>query len=236
MDGVAKLGWRIIDASEQRLESVAQNIANTGTFGYKSERSFEAMTAESIIMSNSGGEYISSIDMADGSLVETGNPLDLALSGGGFFVVRRGEDLYLTRNGQFSRGDEGQLVLPGGATAQLAGGGDAVIGTGLVTILPDATITVDAVPVGRLAVVDLETVDGLDRHDNGLFAMPSEEAEQMPDPVVRQAMLEASNVSLGEEMVAMMEAMRRAETGQRVIQTYDQLMGRVLQAFGGAGR
>ncbi|WCM29993.1 hypothetical protein NDN01_25485 [Sphingomonas sp. QA11] len=72
--------------------------------------------------------------------------------------------------------------------------------------------------------------------DGSLFRLGTGEAEEVADPLVRQGMTEASNVSVGDEMVTMMAALRQAESGARLVQTYDDLLGRAITTFGQSGR
>ena len=87
-------------------------------------------------------------------------------------------------------------------------------------------------PVGRLAVVDFENLQTLTPVGDSAFSAPDDQAKAVDVPVVRQGMLEASNVSTATEMVRVMEALRRAEGGQRLVNVYDDLMGNVITALG----
>jgi flagellar basal-body rod protein FlgF len=65
-----------------------------------------------------------------------------------------------------------------------------------------------------------------------LFAITDDQVEEVAAPELRQGMIEASNVALADEMVSMMEALRTAESGAKLVQTYDDLMGKAVSAFG----
>ena len=67
---------------------------------------------------------------------------------------------------------------------------------------------------------------------DGLLSVAADAVRGVDTPVVRQGFLESSNVALGDEMIALMEAVRRAETGQRLMNVYDDLMGRAIITFG----
>ncbi len=163
--------------------------------------------------------------------MNTGNPLDFALQGRGFFVVRTGDATYYTRDGQFRRDADGRLTTADGASVQGANG-DVSVGAGAVSVLADGTIMQDGQPLGRLAVADFADTSVLRPAGGGLFAAPSGAASDLSSPQIRQGMLEASNVSTADEMVSMMAALRSAEAGQRIAQVYDDLMGRAVTAFG----
>ena len=126
-------------AQTQALELVAHNLANLSTVGYRGEEAtFHSLLAGgSVVSSNPLNTAVndygvlggSRLDLNAGSLVSTGNPLDLAIAGSGFFVVQSAQGLVYTRNGSFHVTLAGQLV-----TAQ----GDAVWGQQGPIILPNS--------------------------------------------------------------------------------------------------
>lgn len=141
-----------------------------------------------------------------------------------------GQLLYL-RGGQFHRDPEGRLVTAGGLVLQ-ADGGDLALKAGAFKVAADGVVTQGGEPVGRLDIVDFSDRQALGRDASGAFTAPSGEARALDNPSVMQGVVEASNVTTAGEMVSLMGALRRAETGQRLMSTYDDLMGRVLTTFG----
>ncbi len=221
----------IMTRSERQVEVYSQNISNATTPGYKRHLSFER-----ILESNSysgAGKYLSKdvIDFSPGKLVDTGRPYDLSIGGSGFFVVGASENLLYTRSGQFERDADGRLVNSQGQALQLDGGGDLILKNGDVKVLQDGTVLEGGAPVGKLAIVDIapQSAQAL---DGGVYSAPENAVSVISKPSVHQGMLESSNTSNGQEMVGIMAALRRAETGQRLIGVYDDLMGRVLSTFG----
>ncbi|KSB91855.1 hypothetical protein AS593_07470 [Caulobacter vibrioides] len=173
-------------------------------------------------------------DFSPGKQIGTDNPLDFAISGSGFFAIQRdGAELY-TRDGAFRRDEAGRLTTAGGLAVQALGGGDIVLAAGDFEVSPDGAISQKGEFVGKLAVLEPKDGARLTSLDEGLFSAPAGSMEPTASPAVRQGALEASNVSTGDEMIAIMEAVRRAESGQRLINVYDDLMGRALSAFGQA--
>jgi flagellar basal-body rod protein FlgF len=231
--GLIEIGEVIISRASQRVEVAAQNIANMTTAGYKARhQSFAAMTSiqdSSTVFAPAPDKAM--IDFTGGKLQNTGNAFDLALAGRGFFVVRSGSETLYTRDGQFTRDADGHLVTANGALLQ-AGGGDVTVGAGAMTVLADGTIMQDGQPADRIAVADFADTAVLTDAGAGLFAAPSGAATDLATPAIRQGALETSNISTADEMLSVMAAMRGAESGQRVVQTYDDLMGRALTAFG----
>jgi flagellar basal body rod protein FlgG len=162
--------------------------------------------------------------------------LDLAILGNGFFVVSSGNALFYTRAGQFQRDGDGRLVTAQGLALQAKGGGDLVLGTDKAwKVLEDGTVVEDGQSTARLAVVTLEDPKAIAYADNGALSAPSSSVASLDAPVIRQGAYEASNVSGASEMVAIMLALRQAETGQKLVSVYDDLMGRVIENLSTAG-
>lgn len=180
---------------------------------------------------NSAERGASFVDFTAGKMQNTGNSLDLALSGRGFFIVRSGDVTQYTRAGAFSRDADGHLVTPGGAVLQ-ANGGDLTVGMGPLNILADGTILQDGQPADRLAIADFADPHVLQPSGAGTFTAPDGAAREAASPQIRQGVLETSNVSTADEMLSVMSALRSAEAGQRAVQVYDDLMGRAITAFG----
>lgn len=171
-------------------------------------------------------------DFIQGKLISSGNPFDLAINGDGFFQVRAGEQLLYTRQGQFRRAENGTIVSTQGHVLQQAGGGDLVLEDAAVTILDDGAVLEDGRPVARIGLSVPAEGAALDAVGESHFAAGGA-MEEVAEPSIRQGMLESSNVSMGDEMVTTMAAMRQAEGGARLVQVYDELMGRALTTLGG---
>ena len=225
---------KILAQSQWRVEVSAQNIANGTTPGYKRRVAFSDLSPSAQSVDGTLGREISATDISPGKIIQTDVPSDLALLGGGFFVVGGDGGTFFTRQGQFSRDAGGRLIGSGGLALQLEGGGDIRIKGGAFTVTADGTILEDGEPTGRLAVVSLPLDRLADGPAGGLFAAPGAEPEPVAVRSVRQGALEASNVTMGDEMVVMMEALRRAESAQRLVNVYDDLLGRAISSFGQA--
>lgn len=240
MPGLIEAATAILSASERRLELVSNNVANASTPGFKRQLGFSGAAAAALpFAARSPGAAAAAMpgfttrpDLAQGKMSATGNPLDLAISGAGFFQLRAGNEIVYSRQGQFRLAEDGTVVTPAGHVLQQAGGGDLVLERAGVTILEDGNVLDGERPVGRIALwapagpeVRVEALGG------SLFAIAGEAAEAEVAGL-RQGMVEASNVSMGDEMVAMMAAVRQAEGGARLVQLYDDLMGRAITAFG----
>jgi flagellar basal-body rod protein FlgF len=231
MEGLPDIAATILSQAQRRVEVAAENVANVSTIGYKKRTSFSEIS-QSAAQGMTGPPSLSSfVDYSAGKQMDTGNPNDLSIGGEGFFEVRSDDRVMYTRQGQFDRDAQGRLVTGAGCALQLAGGGDLVLKDGPFQVAADGTVTQDGSPIGRIAVVNFADRGALSEV-GGLFSAGSAESANAPGATVRQATLEASNVSTGDEMVAMMEALRRAEGAQRLVNVYDDLMGRALTLFG----
>jgi flagellar basal-body rod protein FlgF len=233
---ITEIAAQILARAEDRAEIAAQNITNASTPGYRRRVSFSEMMApaqQASVARHGPVRSGAAADFTAGQLTETGSPTDIAIGGQGFFAVRGGEAILYTRQGQFRRDGEGRLVTAQGLVLQTVEGGDLVVGSAPFEIAVDGTVTRNGEPLARIALVDFEDRALLAANEGGAFSAGEAAPIAVARPAIRQGMLESSNVNMGDEMVAMMEAVRRAETGQRLVTTYDDLMGRALNLFGG---
>lgn len=234
MGALLEIGANILSQAGRRAEVSAQNISNITTPGYKRRINFDKLIGSTDPLTPQIASQSTSVDFSAGKQIETGNPHDLAISGNGFFTVRSDEGLLYTRQGQFSRDADGHLITAQGFTLQTEGGADLVVRSGPFEVTADGVVVQDGAPVAKLALVDITDLQAAAHGEGGLFSAPDELVAPAAGASVRQGALESSNVSTADEMVALMAAVRRAETGQRVISVYDDLMGRALTAFGQA--
>lgn len=236
MSGLVESASAILRASERRLESASQNVANITTPGYKRQVSFMEMVALRADAADAMPTIRLRPDMAQGKLSATGGPLDIAISGEGFFAVRDGTTTLYSRQGQFSRAPDGTLVTAQGYVLQQADGGDVVVDRAGVTIESDGTVRDGERPVARIGVYLPDASAAMRSLDGSTFQLDGGQATEVVNPMLRQGMVEASNVSVGDEMLTMMAALRHAESGSRLVQTYDDLLGRAITAFAPGGQ
>lgn len=232
MQGLIESASGILSASERRLENVSNNVSNISTPGFKRQISFEEVMSG---RESAAAEALRQrADFSQGQLSKTGNPLDLAISGPGFFRLRSGGEILYSRQGQFRVGADGAVINSQGQILQQAGGGDLVLERAAVEILEDGTVLDGTRPVGKIGVYvagDAATMRSL---GGSTFAASEDAMEDAPASALRQGMVEASNVVLGDEMVTMMATVRQAEGGARLVQIYDDLIGRAISTFGGS--
>jgi len=222
---------------QKRLEVAANNLANMNTIGYKKESVFfdkliDAMAGEqenSVITT-------ARIDFSQGRLYETGNPLDVAINGEGFFVIQTEKGEVYTRNGNFTLDSEGRLVTRDGYPVMTDSGEFQItqITPGKVRFTERGEIVVDDQIVGRLKIVTFDDPNLLVRIGNSYFTEgDASEIELLPDEInIRPGYLEGSNVEGIQEMVEMIEINRQYELGQKAITVQDRLLEKLINTAG----
>jgi flagellar basal-body rod protein FlgG len=220
---------------QMRLEVLANNIANINTSGFKGERTIfrinestaapeEGQPTEGIQpLSPYAPPFETRVDFSQGALRETGNPLDMAINGKGFFAVQTPEGVQYTRQGSFSINEEGLLVTPDGFPV-LGEGGEITLEAGKVEIDLEGGIYVNGDAVGRLQITDVNDPNTLQKTGNGRFLATDQTvlAERPEDTTLSQGYLETANVNPIMAMTEMIETSRAFEAYQKVIQTADE--------------
>lgn len=232
-------------AVEGRQDIIANNIANTGTPGFKRQEAVQLGFYQVFEDSLRNPEYFnrdsapaggvklveSFPQMSSGALSTTGNPLHVGLSGPGFFVIDTPAGERFTRAGDFSINAEGQLSTRDGAALQSVAGPPIDVRGGTVVIGREGNVTVDGVPAGQLRIVEFENPTRLERDGNSNFRANEAVRSRMTaaeNTSVEQSQLELSNVNVTLEMGKMMLGLRAYEANQRVIQTIDSSIGRMI--------
>lgn len=226
-----------------RLEVLANNLANINSTGFKRDRVFVELLKESAVAQAQGKGDLEGVkvtqytDFSEGSLQQTGNPLDLALQGRGFFVVDTPRGQRYTRNGNFKLSTDGSLITSEGYSVQGDGGKIRFpdirkLQEGKVAISDTGEITLDREQMGHLRVVDFADLTRLQKdHQSFFMAEPGNIMMEGPGngTAVRQGYLEESNVEGIEEMITMIELNRNFETDQKVIQAQDATIDKSLE-------
>jgi flagellar basal-body rod protein FlgG len=225
-------------ADASTLALVAQNIANAQSVAYLRQipvaHAPYATVAGEVAKSGAlnAGELGSALDLRPGTLRHTANPLNVALSSAGFFLVESPQGKLLTRRGDFNLDASGQLVTQTGDTVQGTGGA-LNVGTGSPAIASDGTIRVNGNVIGKLRIVTVGDATGLRPIGNGFYQVAAgQEPTDAEAAVVHQGFLETSNVQALNEMLKLMETMRHFEAGQRYVRAYDDMMDKTLSTLG----
>jgi len=224
---------------DKELQTVANNIANLSTTGYRREgvvfaEMVEALPAEggSVAMTEARARYT---DTLQGALAETGGTLDFAVEGQGYFRILTPAGERLTRAGAFTRDAEGQVVTMDGAPLLDEGGGPILIPfeTRAIGLAPDGTLSLDGAPAARVGLVDVEDPTTLVREAGVLFRADAETVpvEDGAGRVV-QGFLEQSNVNAVEEVARMILVQRAYEYGQKLLDQEDDRISQTVSTLG----
>lgn len=221
-------------AQELQLDALSNDLANLSTTGYKAERvAFsdllysnvdEAGTATTV-----GAGASAQLDgrvESQGALRETGNPLDLAIEGDGFFAVTgpAGQTL-LTRNGAFSVDASGTLVDGRGDRLSPAIKLPAGVLPEDLSIAPDGTVMAGTRKLGQIKLVTVRAPGHMTPEGDSLFAPTSASGPiEGAGGRIRQGALEDSNVDVGRDMATMMRTQRSFQLASTAIQTESQMM------------
>jgi flagellar basal-body rod protein FlgF len=217
-------------AQTQALELVAHNLANLATTGYRGQQTtFRSLLTGhggvntnylNTVVNNFGVLSGSRLDLTSGSLAPTGNPLDVAVAGSGFFTVQSAQGVLYTRDGSFHVTSTGQLVTSQGNTV-LGEQGPVTLPNGAVAISSDGTISVEGNVVDKLRLAEFPPGTNLTAVGNATYAALAGSAVAAADSSVRQGMLEGSNVSPTEGVVQLITVQRNADMLARAFSALD---------------
>jgi fagellar hook-basal body proteins len=229
------LAARSLDNRMKGIQVVANNLANLNTTGFKRELQFsEIMSSINGDKKVKGGnsKIRQVTDFTQGELSLTSNPLDLAISGKGFFLVKTDIGTEFTRNGRFKISDEGYLVTQSGDKV-LGQNGEINLGDVIddkqdsITISKNGEIRVGDKLVDKLFIAKVDNPQGSVKTTGENFA--SDDEEYLPaaeeDFSVEQGYLEESNINPIIEMEAMITMSKDYESSKKMITAFDQSLG-----------
>jgi flagellar basal-body rod protein FlgF/flagellar basal-body rod protein FlgG len=226
----------------QALDVTANNLANVSTAGYKSENEFYGALNASLSQPAPsdrlnqavnrfgilGGDYV---NMREGSLDPTGNPLDVAVQGSGFFVVQTSSGIRFTRAGNFHLNTQSQLVTADGDVVLGQGGpiklpgvgqlGPMTLPQGTISISADGTVSVNGSMTGRLSLVEMKPGTELSPEGALYFSAPDGSAAPAVSSGVSQGVLEASNMNPVDGAINLVTIQRNAELMMRAVSIFN---------------
>jgi flagellar basal-body rod protein FlgF len=225
----------------RQMDTVANNLANMVTPGFKEE--VEVFTTVPIRSQTWGQpqklayvqDFATARDFSAGPMTPTGNDLDMAIQGNGFFAVQTPSGIRYTRLGHFTLNAAGQMVTKAGYPV-LAGGAPITINPddGPVQIASDGTVSADRTQQGNAQVVygKLDVFDFADRNqlkpEEGTLFATNAAPIQVAQPAIAQRMLEQSNVQPVKELTTMIWVQRNYEAVQKFIEGEDDRMRRAV--------
>lgn len=242
MDNGLYLALQAQRVLQRRLDAAANNMANASTTGFKADIVLQEETTVRPARDSERPNDLRFVrdvgvarDFAQGPIQMTGNPLDLAIQGDGFFVVEGPDGPLYTRDGAFTLGADGALMTTDGARVLNQGGAPIVFDPRGETpqIGADGVIRVGAVEVGRIGLVAFAEPGRLAKVGDNRF----DAGDQPPGAfagVVQQGALERSNVNPVLQLTQLLEISRAYESAARVVRQGDELRQRAVDRLGRA--
>jgi flagellar basal-body rod protein FlgG len=244
----------------KKLDALSNNIANISTQGFKremlvyeeikspfqriSQSGFNTKNLNPYASSDPAVSYVqvtqSLTDFAQGSLVKTDNPLDVAIEGDGFFTVDTPNGIRYTRNGNFQLDELGQLVDKKGNLIMARSEEPILLpfGTRQITIGQDGSIfggtELDSESLGQLKIVDFKNRQALTKEGEGFYKISDSSIKEIlvNDAKVLQGFTETSNANAIHEMTQMIETVRQLEAYQKIIQSIDEADDQSVNSLG----
>lgn len=221
MSGKAIIGLSRLITLQRHVDTIANNVANQTTFGFKSQglRFHEYLGEVKDGVPSSLVASTGFVDFSPGPLKTTGNPLDVALMDDAFLVVSTQSGNMYTRSGSLTVDDRGRLVtLAGNPVVTSAGELTLLPQDGAVSVAPNGIISTDKGPRGQLRLVKFSDTRTLVPQGGSLFSSQSSPSEIPPREIrLASGVLESSNVKAVQEMSKLVEASRAYELVAKVI-------------------
>ena len=224
------------------MDQIANNLANVNTAGFKGEtmlftdyvariRTDRSAFRDSVAFTEDFGAVR---DLNEGAFTPTGNSLDVAIHGDGYFMVEAEDgSRFYTRNGHFKVNADGQMATTSGEILLSQAEQPVILAPteSEISIASDGTVSTENGVIGRLMVVNFANPRGLKRAGNGLY----DAGDQTADPVARarisQGVLEGSNVQPITEMTRMIDVQRAYEASLKMIESEHSRINRAIEAF-----
>ena len=237
MDGISTSAASGMRARMESLEMLANNLANVETGGFKADREyFSLYTGDDATADPMTGNVPTLplveahwTDLSQGNLLNTSNPLDVAIDGDGLFAIQTREGVRYSRNGSFRIGSTGVLTTADGSPVQGQGGAAIQLQQGTpIDILSDGTVQQGGQIVGQLdvAVFDRGSLDKIGTN----YFVPADGAKAKPfTGAVVQGKLEQSNVGAAESSVRLIAIMRQFEMLQKAMNIGNDLNRKAIE-------
>ena len=221
----------------KELETVAQNIANMSTNGYRREgvvfSEFVVRTgraSESLSMAHANGR---ASDLSQGALMQTNGTFDMAIEGPGFFLVATPDGDRLTRAGSFTPSPDGLLVSPDGASLLDAGGAPVFVpaDAAQIAIGADGTVSADGNPIAQIGLWAPADPLAMTR-DKGVRFNSGDAPVPVENGRILQGFVERSNADPVRELTRMIEVQRAYELGRTFLDREDERVRAAIRTIG----
>jgi flagellar basal-body rod protein FlgF/flagellar basal-body rod protein FlgG len=216
-------GWL---ARSQALDVAAGNLANAGTAGYRAERDYfrsailgpDALDSQLNTTVNSFGVLGGSrLDLGQGALTPTGNPLDLAIEGDGFFAIQTKQGVRYTRDGQFERAQDGTLTTQAGEPVLGARDQPVRLPAGEIVVGVDGAVSVNGALAGKIAVYGFADGAQLTAEGGNRYAPPDGAQPAAAAGAIHQGALESSNQDVIGGSLQLVLMQRQAEMMEKAV-------------------
>lgn len=234
MDSGLYAAYTGVLARTQALDTAANNLANANTNGFRAQREYfrGVMAAAGEEAGGNGMQTAvnsfsmlggTQLDLSQGLLQSTGNPLDLGLQGHGFFQIKTAQGIRLTRDGSFQRAADGTLTTAHGEPVLNAQGTTITVPTGNVHVSADGTISVATADgsaiAGKVAIVDYAVTD-LSAEGTNRFTVRADAKPIAADATVQEGSLEGANQDAVHGTMQLLLVQRQAEMMQKALSVF----------------
>lgn len=223
MDSASYIAATGMKASFRSLEIATNNLANCNSPGFKADRPFYRILLDEYGKMSGSVLAGTIVDFKPGGFKTTGNPLDVAINGDGFFSIRTPNGIRYTRNGSFSISPSGELVTHDGYQVLNSSGGAITIIRGTqtpneLTISRTGEVVVDDNIVGTIGVAAFSTPESLIK-EGDLNFRTADPPQMVANPNIEQGILEQSNVNAINAMLELIRINRTFELNQKAVMT-----------------
>ena len=226
----------------RNLNVISNNMTNVSTPGYKMDRIMQSTFRDEMLYryDRDGKTAVGTVsrmniadervtDYTEGGIRETGDALDVGLTGNGFFVIDTGEGPVYTRDGSFNLDNEGYLTMPGVGRVQGTNGAIRLTTDNIIIDKQGNIISEDGNQFfGTLQIVDFADYGQLTKISGSVFRANAQPQAADRGTTVTQRYLEDSNVSMAEEMTRMISSQRILQSSAQLLKIYDQLEAKMV--------
>ncbi|EJY0883553.1 TPA: flagellar hook-basal body protein [Vibrio cholerae] len=225
MDKIPEIVAASISRNIEDVNRISSNTQNVNTVGFK------ALVDNSSSVDSTKQNIGKTVDLSSGEIRQTGRTLDLAVQGDGWFVLRKGNAVMLTRNGQLQLDSQGYISRSNGYRLQ-GTNGDIQLESTLVAIQRDGRVSFDERDIGQIFLVSVAGIDAEYYQMGNIYFDRSPRLDIDEKSKVLQGYLEQSNVDPSTEIIDLMNANRHIQTMQKSLAAYDQVIKKAISELG----